>query len=70
MQGEDTFHTFVADHTADGEEFVDASAFAGDDGTGKDLDADLVAFHDSTVDVDGVANLELGNIRLEAFRFD
>ncbi len=65
VEREDTFDAFVVDDAADGEGGVDAVALLHDDGAGEDLDTFLVAFDDALVDIDDVADFELGGLGLE-----
>jgi hypothetical protein len=69
MKREYPLDALVGYDSANGESFVDASAFACDDSAGKDLQAFLVAFFDSAVDVNGVAHFEMRNTFLKAFSF-
>ncbi len=70
MEGEDSFDAFVCDDSSDGKHFAHAAAFSCDDGAGEDLRPDLVAFLDFAVNVNAVANLEMGHVGLEAFILD
>ena len=64
---EDTLDTFVIDDSADGEVFVDAAAFAGDNDASENLDAFLVAFLDTAANFDGITDLEMREVFLKTF---
>jgi hypothetical protein len=70
VQGEDSFDAFTRDDSADRESRVNAPAFAGDDSTRKNADTFLVAFLDSAMNVNNVADFKMRNILLQAFAFD
>ena len=59
VEREDSLDAFIVDDAADGEGFVDASAFAGDNCAVKDLRPLLVAFFDAAIDVHCVAYFEV-----------
>jgi len=58
MQGEDSFDSLTANHSADGKDFVDSAAFTSDYDTGKDLYSLLLARSNSASHVNGIVNLE------------
>ena len=70
VQREYPFDAFAGDDSADSELSIYAPAFAGDDRTRKDADTFLVAFFDSAMDVNYVADFKMRNILLQAFAFD
>jgi hypothetical protein len=65
MQRELPLHAFVADNPPDGEALVDPPTLAGDDRTGENLRAGLVAFLDPAVDVHRIAHLEVRDLLLQ-----
>jgi hypothetical protein len=67
MKGEDSLDTLVIDDSADGEVFVDAAAFAGDDDAGENLNAFLVSFFYSAANIDGIPDLEMREVCLKTF---
>ena len=70
MEGELSLDALTVDNTADDEHFAGSAARTGDDDTVKDLNTFFVAFEDLAVNIDGVADGELGNLRLAAEVFD
>jgi hypothetical protein len=64
VEWEDSLDAFVIDDAADGEVFVYATAFAGDNGAGENLDAFLVAFFYTAANIDGVPDLEMREVCL------
>src|SRR5262249_24613294 len=65
-----SLHSFVQHNPPHGERLAAPRAAPGDDHTGKNLNALFVAFKDFCVDVDGVADIEVGDLWLEARLFD
>src|SRR5262252_9989312 len=61
MEREHALDAFAADEPAHGGDAADAAALDGDDDAAEDLDALLVAFLDQVVDVDAVADAEVGD---------
>ena len=70
MQRENPFDAFARYDSADRKSAIDAPAFAGDYRAGKYADTFLVAFFDSAMDVNYVADFKMRNILLQAFAFD
>ena len=67
MQRENPLYPFVIDDPPDRESLVDSPAFAGDYRAGKDLCSRFVAFLDSAVDVNHIADLKMRNLVLQTF---
>ena len=65
-----TLHAFALHDAADGERLAAAAAGTGDDHAGVDLHAFLLTFENAAVNVDRVADLELGNLFFEARLLD
>ena len=70
MEGELALDALTVDDTAHDKHLAGSAAGTGDDHAVKDLDTLFVAFEDLAVNVDGVADGELGNLRLTAEVFD
>ena len=70
VQREYPFDAFARDDSADCERGIDAPAFAGDDRTRKYTDTFFVAFLDSAMNVNYIADFKMRNILLQAFAFD
>jgi hypothetical protein len=70
VKGKHALDTFAIADAANGKAFVNATAFAGDDNTGENLDAFLITFFDPGMDLDGVADFEGGDLFFELFSFD
>jgi hypothetical protein len=70
MEGEDSLYAFVIYDSADGESFVGASAFAGNNCAGEYLDALLVAFFDYAVHIYGIPYFEIWELFFQAFSFN
>ncbi len=67
MQREDSFDSLVTDNSPDGEVFVNAPAFAGDDRAGKYLRSLFVALFDTAMDLYDITYLEVGDLVLKTF---
>ena len=67
MQREDSFDALAADHSPDGEGFVNAPAFPGDDRAGKYLRSFLFALFDTAMNLDDIAYLEVRDLALKTF---
>jgi len=70
VEGEGPLDAFVGDDAADDDRLVDGRALDGDDDAGEDLDTFLVAFDDADVDVDVVADGDVGKVGLHVPLFD
>jgi len=70
MEGEDSFDSLAANHSADGKDFVDSAALTSDYNTGKDLYPLLLALSYSAFHVNGIANLEIGYIFFKTLAFN
>ena len=70
VQREYPFDAFARDDSADGERRIDAPAFSGDDRTRENTDTFFVAFLDSAMNVNYVADFKMRNILLQAFAFN
>ncbi len=67
MQREDSFDALVTDHSPNGEVFVNAPAFAGNDRAGKYLRSLFFALFNTAVNLDDIAYLEVRDFVLETF---
>jgi hypothetical protein len=67
MQWENSFDSLVTYHSPDGEGFVNAPAFAGNYGAGKDLRSLFVAFFDTAMNLDDITYLEMRDVALKTF---
>lgn len=67
MQRENSFDTFVTDHSPDREVFVNAPAFAGNDRAGKYLRSLFVALFNPAVYLYDIAYLEVRDLALKTF---
>jgi hypothetical protein len=70
VQREYPFDAFACHNSANREGRVDAPAFAGDYRARKYADALLLAFFDSAMDVNYVADFKMRKILLQAFAFN
>jgi len=70
MKREDSFDALVIDNPPDHEGFVNASALAGDYGSGKDLCTLFVAFFYTAVDIYNIAYFEVRYVFLQTFAFN
>jgi hypothetical protein len=70
MQREAAFDAFAGDQAAHRGAAGGAAALEGDHGASEDLDALLVAFLDQVVDVDGIADPEVGDRGLHVLEFE
>ncbi len=70
MERKLSFHAFVGHDPTHGEHFPAAGAAAGNHDAREDLDPLFVAFEDLRMHVDRIADLEGGDLRLEARLFD
>ena len=65
VQGKYSFDALATGESPDGEVFVNAPAFAGNDRAGKYLRSLFVALFDTAVDLDDIAYLEVRDIVLK-----
>jgi len=67
---ENTFHTFSIRDLTDGESFVQACTFVGNDDAREDLNTLFVAFDNSGMDFHTVTHIEGSDVLLELFRIN
>ena len=65
MDGESLFHADAVGHAANGNGLLDAAMLSRDDGALKDLDSFAGTFLDLGVDLNGVADAEIGRVFLQ-----
>jgi len=65
MQREDSFYALVTDDSPNGEVFVNAPAFAGNDRAGKYLRSFFVALFNTAVNLDNITYLEVRDLVLK-----
>ena len=70
MQGEDSFDSLVTDHSPDGEVFINAPAFAGNDRAGKYLRSLFLALFNTAVNLDDITYLEVRGFVLKTLAFN
>jgi hypothetical protein len=70
MQREDSFDALVSDDSPDGEGFVNAPAFAGNDRAGEYLRSLFVAFFNSAVNLYDIAYLEVRDLAFKTLIFN
>ena len=70
MKRKDSFDTLITDYASDCEGFVNAAAFAGDNGSGKYLSALFFAFFYTAVDVYNITYFEVRYFFLQTFAFN
>ncbi len=70
MQREDSFDALVSDDSPDGEGFVNAPAFAGDDRAGKYLRPHFIALFDTAMNLDDITYLEMRDLALKTLAFN
>ncbi len=61
MDGELAFYALTSNDTTNGKHFTNARAAAGDNNAVKDLDTFFIAFADSAMHVDDIADFKMGN---------
>jgi len=59
MKGENSFHSFVGDRSANRKHLIDASSFSADNGAGKYLYPFFITFFDFTVHLHNITNFKM-----------
>ena len=70
MQREDSFDALVTDHSTDGEVFINAPSFAGNDRAGKYLRSLFLALFNTAVNLDDITYLEVRDLVLKTLAFN
>jgi len=70
IEGKDSFDPLIGDDSPNGDGLVDSATSPGDEHTLEDLDTFLVAFDDSYMNINGVADGYHGEIGFELIGYD